>query len=256
MKKIGIKIGVVLAYSQMMGINALANALPINGKTTGTLSDQYGNLFTPQGFTFAIWGLIYTLLFVFVLGILIRPITQLSQKVSYWFITNALLNSSWILAWHYEQVFLSLVIMLGLLYSLIQLQLLQKNSHRWQEQIWLRLPFTIYFAWITIATIANITALFVSLGWDGYSASASVWTVTILASGIAIALSQVAYFRQWPFAAVVIWAYWGIYSKHTSPQGFDLQYPAIALTATIGMTIMFGSILWLVVDGWIKVKNK
>ena len=254
MKKFIIKIGVVLAYSQMVGINALANTLPINGKTTGALSDQYGNLFTPQGFTFAIWGLIYILLFIFTIGIVFRPLTKLSLKVSYWFMTNALLNSSWIWAWHYEHLLLSVCIMLGLLYSLIQLQLLLRQSHNWQAQLWLRLPFTVYFAWITIATIANITALLVGLGWAGFGASAAVWTLLILIVGITIALSQIIYFKQWAFAAVVLWAYWGIYSKHTSAIGFDHQYPAIILTLKIGMIVLIGCCIGLGVATWKKIQ--
>ena len=245
MKKFGIKIGVVLAYGQMLTINALANTLPINGKTTGALSDQYINLFTPQGFTFAIWGLIYGLLLIYTVGVVIRPMTPLSQKVSPWFVGNALLNSSWILAWHYELLGLSLAIMLGLLYTLIQLQLRLKNNRRWQDQLWFRLPFTVYFAWITIATIANVTALLVGYGWVGLGPTAAVWTVVILIVGIAIALTQIGYFRQWSYAAVVLWAYWGIYSKHTSPLGFDQQYPWVITTTGIGMVLMLGCFLWL-----------
>ena len=46
-------------------VNGLANSLPLNGRLTGELSDSYPNLFVPAGLTFAIWGVIYTLLVIF-----------------------------------------------------------------------------------------------------------------------------------------------------------------------------------------------
>jgi hypothetical protein len=45
--------------------NALVNILPLNGITTGEVSNAYPNLFTPANYVFSIWGVIYTLLFVF-----------------------------------------------------------------------------------------------------------------------------------------------------------------------------------------------
>jgi hypothetical protein len=124
MKKIGIKILTLLGFAQMVTINSLANILPINGMTTGDLSDQLKNLFTPQGATFAIWGVIYSLLFVFTLRILIRPMEQKTETLSKLFIVNTIFNSAWIFAWHYEFLILSLVLMIGLLINLVQINLL------------------------------------------------------------------------------------------------------------------------------------
>ena len=94
------KILVFLGFTQMIVVNSLANILPINGLTTGDLSDQLKNLFTPQGATFAIWGVIYSLLLVFTLRILIKPTDEKLEQLSKFFILNTLLNSGWIFAWH------------------------------------------------------------------------------------------------------------------------------------------------------------
>lgn len=50
------KILVVVTFAAMLTANALANILPINGKSTGEVSDSYSNLFAPAGVTFSIWG--------------------------------------------------------------------------------------------------------------------------------------------------------------------------------------------------------
>ena len=243
MKGIGLKAVIVLAYVQMLTVNALANILPINGKTTGALSDQYGNLFTPMGFTFSIWGVIYFLLLLFVLGIVFTPLGDFNKKIGQLFIANALLNSSWIFAWHYEQLFLSFCIMLGLLYTLVQLQIFFHNGVKGVKHYWMRMPFTVYFGWITVATIANATALLVGIGWEPYGAIAAIWTVALLCIGVAIAYTQLLYFKQPIYAVVILWAYWGIYFKHASKQGFDQQYEMVIVATVLGMAAMgYGAI--------------
>jgi hypothetical protein len=238
MKKIGIKVLTLLGFAQMVTINSLANILPINGMTTGDLSDQLKNLFTPQGATFAIWGVIYSLLFVFTLRILIRPMEQKTETLSKLFIVNTIFNSAWIFAWHYEFLILSLVLMIGLLINLVQINLLLKTTANWSNKITLQLPFTVYFGWISIATIANVTAGLVGYQWEALGISEELWTLTILVVGILVALSQVFYFKQIAYVLVILWAYYGIYGKHTSASGFDNQYPNIVTVLIIAMSVM------------------
>ncbi len=108
----------ILAFVVMMVMNYLANALPINGKTTGELSAQYPNLFVPAGITFSIWGIIYLLLMV-VLVLQFRSQNQsIVTAIGWAFAISSLLNAAWIVAWHYEKLFVSLIIILGMLLAL------------------------------------------------------------------------------------------------------------------------------------------
>ena len=238
MKKIGVKIFTVLGFLQMVVINSLANILPINDMTTGDLSDKLGNLFTPQGATFAIWGVIYSLLLVFTIRILLLPMVKKTEVLSKLFIVNTIFNSAWIFAWHYEYLLVSLGLMIGLLINLVQISLLLKTTTDWSSKITLQLPFTVYFGWISIATIANVTAVLVGYKWSGFGISEELWTMIILAIGILVALSQVYYFKQIAYVLVILWAYFGIYGKHTSLQGFENQYPNIVTLLIIAMVVM------------------
>ncbi|PLX06432.1 MAG: hypothetical protein C0596_18375 [Marinilabiliales bacterium] len=54
-----LKILNVVLFIAMVYVNFLANSLPINGQSTGEISNAYSNLFAPAGITFSIWGIIY-----------------------------------------------------------------------------------------------------------------------------------------------------------------------------------------------------
>tara|TARA_B100001093_G_scaffold498277_1_gene546215 strand:- start:2978 stop:3760 length:783 start_codon:yes stop_codon:yes gene_type:complete len=256
MKKKWFKFFVLIGFVQMLTINYLANILPINGITTGDLSDKLKNLFTPQGATFAIWGVIYLLLLIFVLRVQFRAIDKKTEELTKLFVFNSLLNSSWIFAWHYEQLVFSLILMLGLLINLIQINLLLKNTSDWSNKLSLQLPFTVYFSWISIATIANITAVLVGYKFDGFGISEEHWTQIILIIGIILALSQVIYFKQIAYLFVFLWAYFGIYLKHTSIEGFDNKYPNIIIVLIISLFIIFISALSLLFYYFIKNLNR
>ncbi|MFH1381718.1 MAG: tryptophan-rich sensory protein, partial [Chloroflexota bacterium] len=147
-------------------VNGLSNALPLNGKTAGELSDQYPNLFVPAGLTFSIWGIIYILLAIFVIYGRIVAVKKDTQKSSFienigvLFFISCLANMGWIFAWHYEIVPLSVLIMLILLVTLIAIYLrlrIGRSDSSKTEKYLVHLPFSVYLGWITIATIANIT---------------------------------------------------------------------------------------------------
>ena len=111
----------IILYLLVIYTNYLANALPIGGVTTGEVSDLLDNLFTPTGFTFSIWGVIYLSLSVFLVSLfkISENLKQFTGKIIPLFCVNCLLNISWIFAWHYKMFPLSLFIMLFLLYTLI-----------------------------------------------------------------------------------------------------------------------------------------
>ncbi|MFU8793462.1 MAG: TspO/MBR family protein [Acholeplasmataceae bacterium] len=203
-----IKLGVTFSYGLMLFLNGLANTLPINGQTTGQISDRYENLFAPAGLTFSIWGLIYIFLGVYVY--LVWKDEGESQNVGRQklFILSSLLNGAWILSWHYDALLLSLLIMLGLLVTLIILVLSidQKNTI-------IRVIFHTYVGWITVATIANVTIYLVSLQLS-FLQSDDLWTVFILWVGVILGILTAYRLKSVTYLLVLSWAYIGIYIKH------------------------------------------
>jgi hypothetical protein len=99
-----------------------------------------------------------------------------------------------------------------------------------RERYFVRLPFSVYFGWITVATIANVTALLVDVGWNRFGISEATWTVVILIVGAVIGISTIRRNRDVAYGLVFLWAYLGIWLKHTSYDGFRSQYPIVIIT--------------------------
>ncbi len=248
-----LKITAAVGYVAMVTVNYLANALPIGGVTTGQASDAYANLFTPAGVTFSIWGLIYLLLaayVVFQFGVFGKKKRKLDEgqlaKINGLFLATSLTNISWIFAWHYGLIALSVLLMLVLLVSLIKIaDLLGKMAFSKIEAICVRLPFSIYFGWITVATIANITVFLVSLKWDGFGLPEQLWTVAILLVGAGIGIWRMLKDRNVPYGLVVVWAYLGILLKHVSDAGHAGRYPSVIAAVSVSLVLLLVSTIYV-----------
>jgi len=240
----------LLGFLGTVVVNTMATTLPINNKTTGELSDLYPNLFTPAGLTFAIWGLIYVLLAIFVVYQLIPSVRRDAQRVDFVqrigpvFFISCLANMGWIYAWHYEMVSLSLVLMLILFGSLLAIYLrlnIGKSEASKTEKYLAHLPFSIYLGWITIATIANATALLVNINWNAWGLSEQFWAVAVIIVGIAIALSVLFTRKDIYYSLVVDWALLGILLKRLSDEAAD-DY-SVVVVAIVGLVLITGGVI-------------
>ncbi len=240
------RIVAAIAFAVTIVINALANIIPLNGMTTGQISDAYPNLFAPAAVTFSIWSLIYVLLAAYTLyqlGIVRHKQFKLSEivldKVTSYFIATSFVNALWIVAWHYKVIWLSVFLMIGLLYCLAKIaDILRKQRFTAVETVIIRAPFSIYFGWITVALIANITTWLVSLRWDGWGIAADIWMAVILLVGASIALMTALRNSDWLYLLVPVWAYYGIVVKHIMPTGWAGRYQLVIMTAVALMAVM------------------
>ncbi len=251
-KSTGLKIFVVVTFIVVVVVNALANILPINGIATGAVSDSYPNMFAPAGLTFSIWGVIYALLALHVLlqlGLFRGKnadvnVTSLG-KTAIVFSISSLVNTAWIFSWHYKIIPLSMGLMACLLICLIVIvSSLKSQSLTLREKLLHRLPFSVYFGWITVATIANATTLLVDIGWDDLGLPESTWTVIMLAAGALIGTAAALRFKDIAYGLVLIWAYVGILIKHTSVTGFSGRYTDVLIAAAACIAIFAATVIY------------
>lgn len=206
----------------VMYINFLAISLPLNGKSTGELSDKYPNLFVPAGLTFSIWSLIYLLLIIFISYHVYKLFNDASfiEKTFKSFIIfsiTSILNIAWIFAWHYEKILISTFIMLAFLISLISIFLSQiKISKEQKLSIAYTIPIQFYLGWISVATIANITALLVHYGIVGSVLNQVIWTIVMMSIGGLLGVLMLLKYNAIAYSLVIVWAYIGIIIKRNS----------------------------------------
>lgn len=232
-----------LCFISVIVVNALANILPINGLNTGQVSAFYPNAFVPAGFTFSIWGLIYFMLLIYNIAYTFYTIKRYQNEKVYAFIERVnpsflitcMLNMAWIIAWHYLQIVLSVVIMFFFLITLIQLFLKSKNladDLTKTQRLILYTPFMIYFGWISVATIANITALLVAYHWGGLGLSDMYWSVIMIFIALLLAIIMIKKYQILTFALVIVWAFWGIYARQGA------VYPLIQTITTVSIVYL------------------
>ena len=218
----------LIFFGAMVYMNYLANSLPINGKTTGELSDAYPNLFVPAGLTFSIWGIIYLLFAAYCVFQFFPASGEIAGRIAWLVIVSCVFNGLWILAWHYQKLPLSLLIMLGLLVSLIMINLQLRGEH----SVLLKATFGVYLGWICIATIANVTALLVDTGWGGFGISHEAWTIVMIAIGTLIVSLTVLRMDNPYVGLSVVWAFAGIMIKRSA------DYRSIVIAAAIGILVV------------------
>lgn len=240
---------VIVVTLATIAINGLATGLPLNGQSTGEISDRFPSLFTPAGYVFSIWGVIY-------LGLLAYMVYQAlpSQRtnprlrsIGWLYVVSGIANSVWIFLWHYNQFAWSLVVMLVLLASLVGIYLRLSpftrrvgSAERWTTHI----PFSIYLGWITVATVANAATVLLDWNWTGGPLSPAIWAILMIA--VATVLGLIFALREVnpAYVLVLVWAFAGIAVKQSAT-------PAVAWTA-IGAAILLAV---AIVAGWLRSRG-
>lgn len=193
-------------------INYLSNTGIFNNNTMARVSARYQNLFTPAGYAFSIWGLIYLGVFAFIIY-QSRSLFKKNAndaiviKTGWWFILSCIANCVWVLAWLYEYTGLSVLIMLVLLVCLLRIvssaNKIQSDDKIKAFVIW---PFSIYTGWICVALVANVAAWLTKMQWDGFGISETSWAIIMICAAGAILLFVAWNYAMPGFSLVGAWA--------------------------------------------------
>jgi hypothetical protein len=238
----------VVAVVATIGFNGWVNAMPLNGVTTGEVSNAYPSLFTPPGWVFAIWGLIYAALCIFAVYQL-RP----SQRgrpyllhVGWFHVLSAVCNCTWLVVFHFSYgraglAPLTLLPMYLLFASLLAIYLRLRiglEAVGTPEKLAVHVPFSLYLGWVTLATMTN-TAFVLNAAVPEIPLSIQrLFTAVLLLAVLAVGLLILRNRRDLVFALVIVWAASGIAATRSA-------YPEIAATATGTAIVIAGAILAL-----------
>ncbi len=240
-------------------ISNLSQTKMFGGVTNADISNKYETVFTPAGITFAIWGVIYLSLFGFTIYHLVKAFkddvhseaSQAILKVGNLFIINNIATTFWVFAFTYEYLFLSMVLiiiqLITLLMIFIRLNFWDLNKS-FNNKLYTQFPLSIYFAWLCVANVANISLYLVSIGWDGFGISESDWAISLIIIVTLISVYIVGFKRNVFFGLVVFWAFYGIFLKRMTIDPKEFQQ--VIRFCLYGMMFIFLVLITTVFKNW------
>jgi hypothetical protein len=239
----GLAIATTLAIASTLFVNTLSNLKPPGGQNVGEIANTIlsGVLITPANYAFAIWGVIYA-------GLIAYAVYQLGpqqrrdvvvQRVNWLLIIACLAQVVWIYLFTLQFFALSIVAMVVIWLCLAGIYLtlgigrqVVGRSRRWYAHY----PFSIYFAWISVATIVNVASALYDAGWQG-GLTGATWTAIMIGVSGLIAALVILRRGDLPFLLVFLWAYGAIAVRQA-------QVPVIWVPCLIVSLCLVALFLW------------
>jgi hypothetical protein len=230
----------IILFAITIYFNYASAAGVFHDTTQAMMSAKYHTLFTPAGYAFSIWGLIYLLLLGFIcyqsrsLFVEVRD-DAFIERTGWWFVLSCIGNSAWCYLFVGDYILASTFVIFFMLFCLIQI-VLKNSMELWDAPIsviaFLWWPFVIYSGWLTVACIANVTLYLTKIGWDGFGISPEIWTIIIISIATVLNLIVTWTRNMREFALVGAWALVAIGFANTE------SYETIKVAAYLGAGIL------------------
>jgi hypothetical protein len=236
--------------------NYYANTGVIEGKNVGEISGQYSSLFTPAGYTFTIWGIIYLGLiyqtFYFLKSVFkTETNTDFIIKAAPWLILANISNGLWLWFWLNEQIGMSVLLLFAITFFLM-IAVFQLNMERsnlplhYKVGVWW--PLGIYVGWVSVASIANVSIYLKDIGWN-VGLSEISWTIIMIIIAFSLNLFMILSRNMREFAVVGIWALMGISAQHWN------EIPTIQWTAIVCSMLLLIAIIFHIIKNRAKLRH-
>lgn len=239
---------IVVAVSAVIAIvgsfigSGAAGGTPIQDAAGGALSADATPI-APAGPAFGIWSVIY-------LGLVAYAVWQFLPKqktdarhrsLGYPIAASLVLNAAWILSIQFGFLAASVPIIVALLAVLIYAFRLcvVSGATSTLDAVITDGTVGLYLGWVCVATAANITALLVAAGFDGFGISADLWAVVIIAVAGAVGV-LVAWWGQGRIAPALSLS-WGLAWLAVGRLTGDLYSLPAAIAAIIAVVAVLGA---------------
>ncbi len=206
---------VAVATAGTILFNWLAATGRMNGVTPDTVSDRYQTPITPAGFAFTIWVLIYAGLIAFCVYQLRSANLVKYRNMRTLYIASSVLNCGWIYFWLRGEIAVCVVLIVLLAFCLFLICSRLRSTGSTNEYWLVNAPFSLYFGWVTAASLVNLAVLLVGLN---VQMSETVWTtvavVLILIAALLGVIVRIA-MEDYLFPLAIAWALTAIAVKQS-----------------------------------------
>lgn len=232
-----------------IAMSAAVQTKQFNNRDVAEVSNMFPTLFTPAGFTFSIWGIIYLTLMAMCIHHIAVSFRQNAShadnkaitKMGGWFILNNIATAAWLYVWTHLQIAIAEILIVIQLISLVAIHSrldIYAINRPLSNKIFTQVPLSIYLGWISIATIANTAVYLTSLHWSGWGLPADAWTLIMIIIALVLSIAMIFLRDNVFFALVVVWALAGIFFRQ-----HQTYYPMVDTTALISFALIIGAIL-------------
>lgn len=203
----------IILFAITLMINMLGSTGFINGLNQKDVSDKFSTLITPAGFTFSIWGIIYLLLFITLVILFIKRnekyYASIINQISSLFWLSCFFNASWIIVFSYKLIGLSVVVILGLCFSLLLILRRLLIIHT-PGKFFAPLVFAIYGGWVFTASFVNIALFLNYLNISFGSLAKETIYLVLLIMLVFLAILLQNYHKNAIFNLPIAWGFFGI----------------------------------------------
>ncbi|WP_034551545.1 tryptophan-rich sensory protein [Carnobacterium funditum] len=244
----------ILVFTILLVINYASSVGLINNITQKEMSDKYLTPITPASFTFSIWGVIYTLIFISLILMILnrnkRSYRTISDTISPLFWVSSLFNIGWVVLFLYDQILISTIFILAFTVVLTFINRIIVRNNDNKKNI-LAFTFGLYNGWLLIATIVNIAAYLVKINWNRGGLSQEILGIVLLSMAFIIAVGMMAWLKNAVFTLPAAWACYGIYHFLVSSTGSNSDYSLLPIVSIIYMIFLIsGAIIQFKLNKW------
>jgi len=195
--------------------NALAGMGKIGGVTPAEISAKYQTMITPAGYAFSIWSLIYFGLVAFSIYQLLPANLAKYRNLRTLYIITCALNCGWIYFWHSDQIVICLALIAALAFVLFAINYQLRQTEGPGEYWAVKAPFSIYFGWVTAATLVNFAIMLAYLDVEltGMAGTGVAVALVLVAAALGIAMRIFLSNALYPVA--IAWALTAIAVKQS-----------------------------------------
>lgn len=224
--------------------NSLSQIIPIGTATNADIANRLPIYFFPANVTFSIWGLIFLSWIGFAVyqALPSQRTNPFVRAVGPWFFLSCLGNIGWLLLFQYEQFAPSMIPIVWLLLTLgiiyVRLRRVDATPST-ADRILIFAPFSIYFAWAAVATVANTSYVLYAAGQrDLFGIAEATWGAIMLVVAGAITGSVAIFNRDIVYVAVIVWAFVGIIARYPNITPVAWTAGGVAALAALAVVIV------------------